>query len=63
MKTKLCPICDGSIEIYDDLDVGDDVYCDECDREFVLTGFDPIVMELNNSYDDLEDFYLDEDEY
>lgn len=63
MKTKPCPSCGSPIEIYDDLDVGYFVYCEECDSEFVLAEIDPVVLEPSESYDEMDDFYLDEDEY
>lgn len=60
MKTKRCSVCGGTIRIYHDHDIGDDVYCDECEREFRLISIKPIRMEPLEICDD---YYFEEDEY
>ncbi len=60
MKTKTCPICGGAIRIYSDHEIGDEVYCDECEREFRLLAISPVYMEPIEVFDD---YCFEEDEY
>ena len=60
MKTKRCMICGGTIRVYNDHEPGDDVCCDDCEREFTLIGINPIELEPVESFDD---YYFEEDEY
>lgn len=60
MKTKRCPVCGGGIRIYNDHEPGDDVYCDECEREFKILGMNPTMLEPLEVFDD---YRFEEDEY
>lgn len=60
MKTKRCRTCSGDIRIYHDNEVGDDVYCDECEQEYRIISLCPIHLEaLETDYS----YYFEEDEY
>ena len=67
MRTKRCPSCGGDINIYFDHSPGDDVYCEDCEREFQLISIKPLRLESINNYDDDYHFegddYFEEDEY
>ncbi|WP_035274994.1 hypothetical protein [Desulfogranum japonicum] len=52
MKTKKCPMCGGRIKIYYDHEAGDEVYCEECEREFQLISLTPIRLDLVERYED-----------
>jgi len=60
MKIKRCPACGGRINIYYDHEPGDEVYCEDCEKEFQLLRVNPIVLE---AFDNDEEFYFEEDEY
>ncbi len=60
MKSKRCPACGGNIRIYYDHEVGDYVYCEECEREFLIRSLSPIRLEY---LEHEEDYYFEEDEY
>ncbi|MCI5158423.1 MAG: hypothetical protein D3906_08270 [Candidatus Electrothrix sp. AUS1_2] len=60
MKIKRCPTCGGKIRIYYDHEPGDEVYCEDCEREFQLIGINPIMLE---SFDHDEEYYFEDDEY
>ena len=62
MKTVKCPACGGKIKIYYDHELGDEVYCEECEKEFQLMGLEPIRLESFDAYDD-EYYFDDEDLY
>jgi lysine biosynthesis protein LysW len=57
---KRCPTCGSRITIYYDHDIGDEVYCEECDREFQLVSFKPFRLE---PLDEFAEYYFEEDEY
>ena len=53
-----CPECDADVEVdEDDVDLGDEVSCNECGQTLVISNTDP--LELDFAPDDDED---DEDE-
>ena len=53
-----CPECDADVEVdEDDVDLGDEVTCNECGQTLVISNTDP--LELDFAPDDDED---DEDE-
>jgi alpha-aminoadipate carrier protein LysW len=55
-----CPECDADLPVgEDELEEGDPVECDECGSSFVVTGTDPLELELDDDEDDEDD---DEDE-
>ena len=60
MKTKKCPTCGGKIKIYYDHEMGDEVYCEDCERELQLISLSPLRLEPLEQYDD---YYFDDDEY
>lgn len=62
MKSKPCPTCGGKIRIYYDNEIGDEVYCEDCEREFVLTSFNPIRLEPIEAYEEYDDYHFDEDD-
>jgi lysine biosynthesis protein LysW len=54
-----CPECDADLPVDEhELEEGDPVECDECGESFIVTGTDPLELELASD-DDEED---DEDE-
>jgi lysine biosynthesis protein LysW len=57
-----CPECDAELDL-DETDVaeGDHVSCPECGENFVVTGSDPLELELADEDDDDEEIE-DEDE-
>lgn len=61
MKTKRCPSCDGRIRIYYDHEPGDEVYCEDCRKEFQLMSLNPIILD-SFDYDEELDFE-EEEEY
>lgn len=60
MKTKRCPTCGGRIKIYYDHEPGDEVFCEECEREFSLISVSPIRLDPLEKH---EEYYFEEDEY
>ena len=59
MKNVKCPACGGKIRIYYDHEPGDEVYCDDCEKEFQIMSIKPVILE---SFDSLDDGYYDDDE-
>lgn len=60
MIRKRCEVCGGSIYIYDDNEVGDEVYCEECEKEFIVLSLEPVSLEPLDAEDD---YYFEDDEY
>ncbi|MCF8055808.1 MAG: hypothetical protein K9K37_04100 [Desulfocapsa sp.] len=60
MKTKRCMVCGGDIRIYYDNEVGDEVFCDECEREYRIYSMQPVKLEALETGND---YYFEEDEY
>lgn len=63
-----CPECDAEVEIdEDDVDLGDEVSCDECGQTLVISNTDPIELDFaadddDEDEDDEDEEELDEDE-
>ncbi len=60
-----CPVCDGAIDLEeDDVDEGDNISCDECGAELIVTGTDPLEVEAaeEEEDEDEDEEFLDEDE-
>ncbi len=60
MKTRKCPSCRGPIKIFRESEPGDEVFCEDCEREFSILSIDPIQLEPIELYDD---YYFEEGEY
>jgi lysine biosynthesis protein LysW len=60
MRTKRCPSCSGEIRIYHDNEPGDEVFCDDCEREYSLISLSPIRLTPLEIYDD---YAFEADEY
>jgi alpha-aminoadipate carrier protein LysW len=60
-----CPKCDAVIDVEEDeLDEGEPLICEECGTHLIVTGIDPLELEIDDEgsgYDD-EDDDFDEDE-
>ena len=50
MRRKKCPYCRGEISIFHDHEVGDEVYCEECEQEFEILSINPIRLGPLESY-------------
>ena len=62
-----CPECDADLDIDEsDVEEGDQVDCPECGESFVVTGTDPLELELADDDDeedeDEEDADLDDED-
>lgn len=63
-----CPECDAEVEIdEDDIDLGDEVSCDECGQTLVVSNTDPIELDFapdddDEDEDDEEEEEVEEDE-
>ena len=56
-----CPECDAEVEVdQDDVDLGDEVSCNECGQTLVISNTDP--LELDFAPDDEDDEDEEEDE-
>lgn len=62
----ICPECDNSIDLDDELDEGETVQCDECGAELEVVSTDPVELTLveDAGYDeeDLSHTSAEEDE-
>jgi alpha-aminoadipate/glutamate carrier protein LysW len=57
-----CPECDADLDIDEsDVEEGDQVDCAECGETFVVTGTDPLELELVDDDDEDEDEEEEED--
>jgi len=57
-----CPMCSENIELPDNIEFGDVVDCEECDREFEVVSIQPLELEWvdeeeENGLELEEDFY------
>jgi|GEM_PF-1484051 len=57
-----CPMRDEKISILDDIEIGDLIDCEECDREFEVVSAQPLELEWVDEeeevfYEDDENFY------
>jgi alpha-aminoadipate carrier protein LysW len=60
-RMATCPECDADLPIdEDELEEGDPVECDECGESFIVTGTDPLELELASDEDEEEDGEWDE---
>lgn len=51
-----CPECDADLDLDEsDVEEGDQVDCPECGESFVVTGTDPLELELADDDDEDED--------
>lgn len=62
-----CPECDAVFDVDEsELDEGEELMCDECGAQFIVTQTDPIELEAADEAegygDDEEDFDEDDDE-
>lgn len=63
MYVIACPMCSETLVLSDDIDLGDIVECDECDREFEVVSTQPLELEWVDEENDDEVFEMDEDFY
>ena len=49
-----CKVCEEDIAIDTFMDMGDTVYCEECDSEFIITSTNPIMIKLLDEEDNYE---------
>ena len=57
-----CPMCDEQISIPDDIEIGDFVDCEECDRQFEVVSVRPIELEwVDGDEEGYEQYERDED--
>ena len=59
-----CPECSGPVGVDDEeeLDIGDDLECEECGALLKVTGVNPTEIKLDEEDDEDDDFYDDDDE-
>ena len=56
-----CPECDAVFDVEEtELDEGEELMCDECGAQFIVSQLDPIELE---AADDIDGFDEDEDEF
>lgn len=57
-----CPECDADLDVDEsDVEEGDQVDCSECGETFVVTGTDPLELEIADEDEDDEDEDEDDD--
>ena len=52
--------CGGDIRIYYDHEVGDEVFCEDCEREYLIRSLSPLRLEPLETGND---YHFEEDEY
>ena len=58
-----CPECDAEVEVNeDDVDLGDEVSCNECGQTLVISNTDPFELDFAPDDEDDEDEEKDEPE-
>lgn len=58
-----CPECDADVEVdQDDVDLGDEVSCNECGQTLVISNTDPLELDFAPDDEDEEDEEEDEPE-
>lgn len=58
-----CPECDADLDIDEsDVEEGDQVDCPECGETFVVTGTDPLELEIADEDEDEEEEEEEEDD-
>ena len=51
-----CPECDAEVEVdEDDVDLGDEISCNECGQTLVISGTDPLELDFAPDDEDDED--------
>lgn len=55
MTSKKCPLCRGEIRIFYDHELGDEVYCEECEQEFEIISLSPLRLEPLETYNYYEE--------
>lgn len=60
MAKKRCMSCGGDIRIYYDHEIGDEVFCEECEREYRICSLRPVHLEPLETGND---YYFEEDDY
>ena len=60
MSKKRCMSCGGDVRIYYDHEVGDEVFCEDCEREYLIRSLEPVRLEPLETYND---YNFEEDEY
>lgn len=55
-----CPMCGAAIQVPTNSEVGDLVYCDQCDAELEIVSLKP--LELDWPLDDYEDYDEDDED-
>ncbi len=63
MKSKPCPTCGGKIKLYYVNALGDDVYCEDCEREFRIISLTPVKLQPFDTFEEYDDYIFDEDDY
>ncbi len=63
MKKAKCPVCGASVELEEGLEIGETIYCSECDRDLRIISFSPPKLkEVNGISRDYVDEVYDEHE-
>lgn len=58
-----CPECDAEVEVdEDDVDLGDEVSCDECGQTLVISSTDPLELDFAPDDDDEDEDDEEEEE-
>ncbi len=55
MEVVKCPECREKIEVSEYTELGDIVYCEECDQGYEIVSLDPIKLKLERLEEDDED--------
>jgi lysine biosynthesis protein LysW len=59
-----CPMCDEKITVPDDIEIGDMIDCEECDRQFEVVSLRPIELEwIDEDEEGYDQFERDEEFY
>ncbi|MFH0731765.1 MAG: lysine biosynthesis protein LysW [Candidatus Omnitrophota bacterium] len=53
-KLSKCPLCGETLELDEDLEVGDTLYCTGCDEELKIVSLSPVQLE--EATEPLEDY-------
>lgn len=60
MSKRQCMSCGGDVQIYYDHEVGDEVFCEECEQEYLIRSFHPLRLE---PLETVIDYHFEEDGY
>ena len=61
MPFATCPECDTEIHVDEDVDKGENIFCEECETKLVVVGLDPIEVDVVTPGEEEEDD--DDDDY